>query len=102
VLARGILDSYRQDKALAETNAAKLDKSADEETCPVDCVRDIFTGLEKLACIVESQNRLKFATVTVIPCPDCTLKGVLREPTIVECTQWRSLMKSWRELDKTP
>ncbi|CAL8465367.1 g4903 [Coccomyxa elongata] len=44
IVARGILDTYRRDQAVAEAQrASKSEDRSDEETCPAECVKDIFT-----------------------------------------------------------
>ncbi|KAK9903253.1 hypothetical protein WJX75_000800 [Coccomyxa subellipsoidea] len=43
-VARGILDKYRQDQAVVEAQrVVKDEEGADDETCPAECVRDIYS-----------------------------------------------------------
>lgn len=45
-VARGILDKYRQDQAVVEAQRVVKDEDgADDETCPAECVRDIYSGM---------------------------------------------------------
>jgi hypothetical protein len=45
LVALGILDAYRREQAMADAQKASASNAgADEETCPAECVRDIYSG----------------------------------------------------------
>lgn len=94
MVALGILDAYRREQALADAQKASAsDAGVDEETCPAECVRDIYSGALPGALHGQLLNLCRKRSST-----GCETVQMF----IVTCysLQWRILTKHWRTLEK--